>query len=245
MNDVIGLLKSHRSIRKFSDQQIPHELFLELIRCGQQAATSNHVQACTVIHVTRQDVREQMAELAGGQHYIKGCSHFLVFCADTKRSLEAAGRAGADVTSGTTEQLLVATVDTALFAQNVAIAAESSGLGICYIGGLRNDPQRVSELLGLPDLVYPVFGMCLGYAEQDPETKPRLPLSAVLKTDEYSDAEDKALVGEFDETMQRYYQQRSGGTKDSNWSLELRPLFSEKLRMHMKGFLQRRGLMTD
>ncbi len=60
-----------------------------------------------------------------------------------------------------TEQLLVATIDTALMAQNVAIAAESEGLGLCYIGGIRNNPQDVSEILKLPEHVYPVFGMCL------------------------------------------------------------------------------------
>ena len=70
MNDVIELLKSHRSIRKFSDRQIPRELLIELIQAGQGAATSSHVQAYTVIHVKNQANREQIAELAGGQGYI-------------------------------------------------------------------------------------------------------------------------------------------------------------------------------
>ncbi|WP_438875237.1 nitroreductase family protein, partial [Bacillus cereus group sp. Bce033] len=88
---------------------------------------------------------------------------FLVFCADMKRPTEAAERTGAKVVRGMTEQLLVASVDVALMAQNVAIAAESEGLGICYIGGIRNNPAAVSDLLRLPKHVYPVFGMCLGY----------------------------------------------------------------------------------
>ncbi|TVP52371.1 MAG: oxygen-insensitive NADPH nitroreductase, partial [Halomonas sp.] len=85
MNDVIDLLKSHRSIRKFSDKKIPHELLLNLIRAGQGAATSSHVQAYTVIHVKNHANREKIAELAGGQGYIASCSDFLVFCADMKR----------------------------------------------------------------------------------------------------------------------------------------------------------------
>ena len=133
MNATIDLLQSHRSIRKFTDQKIPHELLLDLIRAGQCAATSNHVQAYSVIHVVNPDNRRAIAELAGGQAYIAECSDFLVFCADMKRSTEAAERAGADVIRGTTEQLVVASVDTALMAQNVAIAAESATFGLTEV----------------------------------------------------------------------------------------------------------------
>ena len=108
-----------------------------------------------MIHVKDPDNREAIAELAGGQGYVASSAAFLVFCADMKRPTEASARTGANVERGMTEQLLVATVDTALMAQNVAVAAESEGLGICYIGGIRNNPDAVSELLRLPAHVYP------------------------------------------------------------------------------------------
>lgn len=239
MNHVIELLKSHRSIRKFSDRPIPRELLLELIRAGQGAATSSHVQAYSVIHVTDPANRETIAELAGGQGYIASCADFLVFCADMKRPTEASERTGAKVVRGMTEQLLVASVDTALMAQNVATAAESEGLGICYIGGIRNNPQAISDLLRLPKHVYPVFGMCLGYPAHDPDVKPRLPVEAILKEDYYTD--DREQVDAFDATMHAYYHARSSGNKDTNWSRNLQPLFDTKLRPHMREFLIRRG----
>ncbi|PRY66512.1 nitroreductase [Vreelandella songnenensis] len=239
MNDVINLMKSHRSIRKFTDRPIARELLVELIQAGQGAATSSHVQAYTVIHVKNQANREKIAELAGGQDYIASCADFLVFCADMKRPTEASERTGAKVVRGMTEQLLVATVDVALMGQNVATAAESEGLGICYIGGIRNNPQAISDLLKLPEHVYPVFGMCLGYPDHDPEVKPRLPVEAVLKEDYYT--ADPALVEDFDATMQTYYQSRSSGNKDSDWSHNLTPLFDNKLRPHMRDFLIERG----
>ncbi|MCM0614186.1 oxygen-insensitive NADPH nitroreductase [Marinobacter sediminum] len=241
MNPTIELLNSHRSIRKFTDQKIPRELFRELIRAGQSAATSNHVQAYSVIHVVKPENRQKIAELAGGQTYVAECSDFLVFCADMKRSTEAAERAGAEVVRGMTEQLVVASVDTALMAQNVAIAAESEGLGLCYIGGIRNDPGEVSEILHLPEHVYPVFGMCLGYPDQDPEVKPRLPVETILKEDYYQDEQDQAQVADFDQTMNSYYLERTGGNKDTNWSEQLKPLFTSKLRPHMKDFLLDKG----
>jgi len=241
MNPTIELLKSHRPIRKFKNQQIPRDLFEELIRAGQSAATSNLVQAYTVIHVVDPEKRQQLAELTGGQAYVADSSDFLVFCADMKRATEAAERAGAGVTRGTTEQLLIASIDAALMAQNVAIAAESEGLGFCYIGGIRNNPQQVSDLLRLPAQVYPVFGLCLGYPDQNPEVKPRLPLNAILKQDVYNDSEDEALVAGYDDTMARYYSERTGGNKSTNWSEQLKPLFTTKLRPHMKDFLNKRG----
>lgn len=241
MNPTIELLQSHRSIRKFSDRKIPRDLFETLIRAGQSAATSNHVQAYTIIHVVNLDNRRKLAELAGGQAYVADSSDFLVFCADMKRSTDAAERAGAEVVRGMTEQLLVASIDTALMAQNVAVAAESVGIGLCYIGGIRNNPAEVSDLLRLPEHVYPVFGMCLGYPEQDPEIKPRLPLASILKEDYYQGEQDPSHVAEFDDTMRQYYLARTGGNKDTNWSEQLKPLFTSKLRPHMRDFLKGRG----
>ncbi|WP_375191473.1 oxygen-insensitive NADPH nitroreductase [Marinobacter sp.] len=241
MNPTIELLKSHRSIRKFTDQKIPPELLRELIRAGQCAASSNHVQAYSVIHVIDRENRRRIAELAGGQDYIAECADFLVFCADMRRSTDAAERAGAQVTRGMTEQLLVATIDASLMAQNVAIAAESEGLGLCYIGGIRNNPAEVSEILRLPEHVYPVFGMCLGYPDQTPEIKPRLPVEAILRQDYYANARDEELVAGFDRTMNEYYRVRTGGNKDTTWSEQLKPLFTAKLRPHMREFLRKCG----
>ncbi|MDY7114874.1 oxygen-insensitive NADPH nitroreductase [Halomonas sp. SSL-5] len=239
MNPTIELLKSHRSVRKFTDQPVSRALLEELVSAGQAAATSSHVQAYSIIHVKKPENREAIAELAGGQRYIATCGAFLVFCADMKRPTEAAERTGARVVRGMTEQLLVASVDTALMAQNVAVAAESEGLGICYIGGIRNNPQQISDLLGLPDHVYPVFGMCLGYPAHDPDVKPRLPVEAILKEDSYHD--DSELVAAYDDAMHAYYQSRKGGPKDTTWSQNLTPLFDTKLRPHMREFLVKRG----
>lgn len=239
MNDTIKLLQSHRSIRKFEERDIPKELLRELICSGQTAATSSHIQAYSIIHVTDKNLRNQLVVLTGGQKYVASSSDFLVFCADMKRPLEAARSTGENVVSGMTEQLLVATVDVSLVAQNIAIAAESEGLGICYIGGIRNNPQAVSELLNLPKHVYPVFGMCIGYPAHDPDVKPRLPIEAVLKDNGYGD--DEEHVAAFNVIMQNYYQSRKGGTKNVDWSNNLTPLFNQKLRPHMREFLIDKG----
>ncbi|MEH6503682.1 MAG: oxygen-insensitive NADPH nitroreductase [Cycloclasticus sp.] len=241
MNDVTELLKSHRSIRKFTDQTVSDELINEIIACGQSAASSSNVQATTVIRVRDGEKRTKLAELAGGQPYVASAGAFLVFCADLHRSKLACELQGGDFSEGMTEHFIIATADVALFAQNCVVAAESLGLGICYIGGLRNNPQDVSDLLELPDQVYPVFGLCLGYPDQNPEIKPRLPLSTVLKEETYDQPSDVSGIELYDEHIRAYYRSRTGGRKDSCWSEEMRALVGKESRPHMRDFLARRG----
>ena len=241
MNETIRLLKAHRSIRAFTAEPVPDATVRELVACGQAAATSSNLQAVTVIQVRDQGKRERLAELAGGQPYVASAGAFLVFCADLNRARLACEAEGGTFCEGMTEHFILATVDTALAAQNCVVAAESLGLGICYIGGLRNNPQAVSELLELPRLVYPVFGLCLGHPAQDPEVKPRLPLAAVLGEDVYPAENLAEHIRAYDARTREYYRRRTGGTKESWWSLEMKGLVGREARPHMKAFLADRG----
>ncbi len=243
MTPTIDLMKHHRSIRKFTDEPIPEALLADLIEAGQGAATSSFLQGTTVIRVTRPQTRAQFVELAGKQAYIASAPEFLVFCADLRRSSACCAMHGAKAVEGMTEHFIIATVDVALFAQNVALAAESAGLGICYIGAVRNDPQRASELLELPHGVYPVFGMCIGKPAQDPEVKPRLPLPVVLKQDVYRDEGDAAIIAEYDERVRAYYQSRTGNPKEQCWSEQMSGLLGREARPHMREFLSKRGFL--
>jgi len=241
MDSVLQLLKSHRSIRKFTEQPISAELFEELIKAGQAAATSSFLQGATVIRVTDAAKRNKIAKLAGNQKYVAAAAEFLVFCADLKRAGNYCREYGKDFEGDFTEHFIIATVAAALMAQSLVTAAESSGLGICYIGGIRNNPAPVSDLLQLPHGVYPVFGLCLGYPDQDPEIKPRLPVSVVLKENVYNEEGDKEAIAEYDERIQEYYRTRTGGGHGIRWSEQVSTLLSEKSRPHMKEFLANKG----
>jgi nitroreductase len=243
MNKVTQLLKSHRSIRKFTSQPVGDELINEIVSCGQAAATSSNIQATTVIRIRSSEKREKLAELAGEQPYVASAGAFLLFCADLHRSQLACEMQGGIFSEGMTEHFIIATTDVALMAQNCVVAAESLGLGICYIGGIRNNPQAVSELLGLPDQVYPLFGLCLGYPDQDPEVKPRLPLSIILKEEGYEGAADIEGIKLYDEQIRAYYQSRTGGRKNSCWSEEMKVLVGKESRPHMREFLSKRGFL--
>ncbi len=243
MNEVIKLLQSHRSVRKFTDQPIEQNVLEELIKCGQAAATSSFIQACSVIQVEDENKRDELVVLAGNQPYIASAARFIVFCADMNRHRLACDMHQAEMLSGFTEQFITATVDCSLFAQNVITAAQSLGIQGVYIGGIRNQIQAATDLLELPELVYPVFGMCLGFPAQNPEVKPRLPLSVVLKKDVYNDTQDEATIGEYDEQVREYYRTRTSGNKDTAWSEQISDMLVKEARPHMLGYLRSRGFL--
>ncbi|NKB35466.1 MAG: oxygen-insensitive NADPH nitroreductase [Pseudomonadales bacterium] len=241
MSSVIDLLKSHRSIRKFSDQAIEPELLEELFAAGQAAATSSFLQGTTIIRVTNPEKREKIAELAGNQPYVAKAAEFMIFCADLKRAGNYCEAYEMPFEGDFTEHFIIATVDVALMAQSLVTAAESVGLGICYIGGIRNNPGPVSDLLELPRGVYPVFGLCLGYPDQDPEIKPRLPMSVIVKKEVYNEEGDQETIEQYDERIRDYYRTRTGGGHGISWTEQVATLLSEKSRPHMKGFLEEKG----
>ena len=241
MHPVIDLLKSHRSIRKFTDQAIAPQLLEELFRAGQAAATSSFLQGATIVRVTNPANRRQLAALAGNQPYVAAAAEFLVFCADLKRAGNYCEAYGKPFAGDYTEHFIIATVDVALMAQSLVTAAEAVGLGICYIGGLRNNPGPVTEMLQLPRGVYPVFGLCLGYPAQNPQPKPRLPLSVVVKQEVYNEVGDQAAISQYDEVVREYYRTRTGGGHGTSWSEQVANLLAEKSRPHMREFLAGQG----
>lgn len=245
MNETISLLMNHRSIRKYSAQQLTEEQLQTMIAAAQMASTSSNVQAYSVIAVTDPAKKQQLAQLAGNQAYIEECPVFLVWCADLYRlkASTAAYTEGKETYEDSTENYLVASMDAALAAQNAAVAAESMGLGIVYIGGVRNQIAQVSRLLELPELVYPVFGMCVGYPDQQPGQRPRLPQEAVLHRDAYDAAKTVEQVKRYDETMVAYLRERTGGEKSTPWSEIMADRLAKPTRMHMKSFLEGKGFM--
>lgn len=246
-NPTIDLIMNHRSIRKYTDQPVEREVLEQIVAAGQMASTSSHVQAYSVIAITDQERKTELAELCGRQPYIQECPIFLVWCADLHRLKDAQLRYTPELPSyeGSVESFLIATVDTTLAAQTAAIAAESFGLGIVYIGGIRNRSTEVTKLLGLPELVYPVFGMCLGYPDQEPMHRPRLPVQAVLHMESYNAEHADEAISEYDQGMIQYISDRTGGVRNAPWSRLMADKLTQPARLHMKEFLQNQGFKLE
>lgn len=242
MNETIKLLNNHRSIRKFKDIPIEEDILKTIIKSGQCAPTSTYRQAYTVIRVKDRENRKEIAKLSGEQKYIEEAPEFLVFCPDLRRLSLACEMNGTKSVDGLTETFMIATIDAAIMAQSVYIAAESLGLGGVYIGGIRNNPQRISEILGLPENMYPAFGMCLGYPNHESSIKPRLPMEVIFKEDRYNSDEDRELLEEYDKAVSQYYFDRTKGNRNDTWTSQMATSAEKELRPHMKEFLRSKGL---
>ncbi len=237
MNQTIDLILSHRSIRQFTAEPIAPQQLDAILAAAQSASTSSFMQVTSIVRVTEPEVRQQLAMLAGNQPYVVQAAEFLVFCADYYRHSQIVPEAQ----TGYAEQLLIGAIDGALMAQNALLAAQSLGLGGVYIGGIRNNPAEVSELLGLPHQVIPLFGLCLGHPDQQPEQKPRLPKALVVHQDRYQQQLDRDLLARYDQQIADYYQARSNNNKQQTWSGQIRTILSKESRPFMMGFLQSRG----
>ncbi|WP_248924297.1 oxygen-insensitive NADPH nitroreductase [Paenibacillus hamazuiensis] len=245
MNSTINQLLQHRSIRKYKPEPVSAEQLRAIVEAAQKAPTSSNMQAYSVVAVTDPEVKRRIAHLAADQQYIEECPVFLLWCADLLRLKYASAPIEEVEIPGTAEIFIIATVDAALAAQNAVVAAESLGLGTVFIGGIRNNPQDISDLVGLPDLVYPVFGMCLGYPDQEPTQRPRLPLEAVLHRERYSTEAYPESIERYNRELNEWMLTRAGGTRDSNWSKEMAGRLKSRQRTHMRSFLENRGFKLE
>jgi len=239
MTPTIDLLRSHRSIRSFTDQPISDEQRAAIISAAQGASTSSFLQCSSIIRIADPALRETLVKYTGGQKYVASAAEFWVFCADFNRNLQINPQAEL----GLAEQLLLGCVDTALLAQNAMTAAESLGLGGVFIGGIRNQVDDVIELLKLPKFVMPLFGFCIGYPAQDHQVKPRMPQAMLVHENGYQ-LLDKQILADYDEQLADYYLQRDRNARRDTWSdLIVRTLKKEQ-RPHMLDALHRQGWAT-
>jgi len=210
-------LLAHRSVRKFSERPIEDDLLRVLIACAQSASTSSNLQLWSVISVDEPARRSAIAALCANQKQIVGASRFLAFVADHYRIRFASHRVGLGAEGlDYTEFFIAAIVDAALAAERLVCAAECMGIGACYIGALRNNPSGVAELLQLPEGVFGVFGLCLGWADpqDESEVKPRLKQRAVWFHETY---DPSPPIEEYDQRMREFYV-RQGMSGEFNWS---------------------------
>ena len=245
MNTTIETLLAHHSVRKFKDVALTKEQIQLIVKSAQAASTSSYIQAYSIIGVTDPVKKQKLAELAGNQTYVVKNGHFFVFCADLYRHELLGEKEHADVKDSieSTEKFMVSLIDAALAAQNAAVAAESMGMGICYIGGIRNDLNGVQEVLKTPSRVIPLFGMAVGYPDQDTDVKPRMPFEHIYHENTYEQDREKyeAELDDYNRQISEYYHKRTNGARSDTWTGQMAKMLSAKSRMYMKEFVQGKG----
>lgn len=245
MNETIQNLKAHVSVRAFKDTPLSDEIKDVLIQAAQSGSTSNFVQAFSILEITDPTLRKQLAEITNSAAYVEKTGTFYVFVADLYRHARLLKNNGQSIEGASnTEALLVAVVDATIAAQNMAVAAESLDLGICYIGGIRNDIPKVAELLALPDHTLPLFGMTIGVPVHKNETKPRMPRSNQVAENHYP-KEVFTDFSQYDAQLTTYYQERSSNAQQADFSTKMAEFFSVTRRQEIAEFLKAQGFELD
>ena len=261
MQDIFKILSSHRSVRKYKGEPIPDDLLDKILTSARQAPTSSNFQAYSIIAVKDKQSKKTLAHLCGDQPWVESCPVFLVICPDLYRLEQVCQFRNHKLNDKYIETFIVAVVDAALVAQNILVASEASGLGVCMIGGIRNNPDQVCELLKLPDKVFPLMGICLGWPDHEPILKPRLPRGLAVHNEEYTDNDFGKLIAEYDAEIKatglydgarRKVPSPDGrqiSDEEYSWTehtaRRLASTDPEVLRSHMKSFLQGKKIGLD
>ena len=244
-NQVTDLIMSHVSVRKFTDEAVGDEDVQTLIACAQAASSASFEQAVSIVEIADPEVRSTLVEPCGGQEFTTQGRYFL-FCGDFHRHSQAAHRMGADISAslGSVDTLIKGVVDATLAAQNFIIAAESMGLGVCVLGGVRDGIKAVLETIDLPQNVFPFFAVVVGHPAERNGLKPRLPMHAVYHKDSYP-TDDESWIDEYDETTRAYYAQRGGSRADRTWTSSAVEGFGRYGREYMLEHLREQGWATQ
>lgn len=165
-NAITESLRNRKSVRAFEDRQIAENIKQEILRCAAQAPTAGNQQLYTILDITDQALKEKLAVTCDSQPFIAKAPLVLIFCADAQKWHDAYIEAGCGPRAPGAGDLMLAVCDAAIAAQNAVTAAESFGIGSCYIGDIMEQCETHRELLGLPAYVFPALMLVFGYPTQ-------------------------------------------------------------------------------
>jgi nitroreductase len=180
-----NILNQHRTIRKYTDQAIPDELLNELLQTACRASNTGNMQAYSVVATTNEELKKKLSPSHFNQPMIIQASVVLTFCADYNRFSKWCEQRKADPGYDNFQSFMATVIDTLIAAQTFCIAAESAGLGICYLGTTTYNAREIIDTLNLPNLVVPIATITVGYPADVPEQTDRLPLEAVVHRETY------------------------------------------------------------
>ncbi|MGL4634793.1 MAG: nitroreductase family protein [Beijerinckiaceae bacterium] len=243
---------SHGSVRQFTSEAVDAKLVRSLCALALSAPSKSDLQGRDIIIVQdRQILSDLKALLTSGplaQPWIANIQHMLVFCGNNRRQRLWHEWHGIPFVNDHLDAFFNAAVDAGIALSAFVSAAESHGLGTCPVSAIRNHASAVSNMLGLPDHVFPVAGLAFGWPSEVPKISPRLPLSVTVHTDRYSENDLRGQVEAYDvrrEALQPYRQQRNvpdfGLAESYGWSLDKARQYATPERETFGRFVRAKG----
>lgn len=194
----LARMLARRTHRTYADKPVPEGLVDLLLCVALSASSKSDFQQVSIIKVKDPDTRARIAAHFPAMPWIGAAPVFLVFCGDARRLERIGTLRGHPQENRDLEAFLNASVDASLAMQSFILAAESSGLGCCPISVIRNQMATVAPALGLPNGVFPVAGLCLGYPAGAGHVSMRLPPAVTVHTDRYDDSRLAEEVDAYD-----------------------------------------------
>ena len=190
---IIQQIHKHRSIRKYKPDPIPEALLTEILEAGIRSPSSGNMQAYSIIVTRDEKLRSILLRPHLEQSMVVDAPVLLTFCADFYRMRRWLKLNDAPDSFDNIFSFMVAAIDAIIVSQTVALAAESRGLGLCYLGSTFANADQIGEILELPENVVPVVGYSLGYPDEDPDLRDRLPSTGIIHQEVYHDYTDQDI----------------------------------------------------
>lgn len=211
----------HRSIRQFKDQALTKEQLNTLYEAARHTSTSMFYQQVTILHITDPKKRAAIRAIST-QSYVGANGDLLIFLADLHRNQQIRQQLGNDDGQlHTTDLFMQAAEDAVLALQSALTAAESIGLGGVILGSIKNDPEKLIQVLDLPKMTFPVLGLQVGIPDQDPQLKPRLPLDQIVFENDYPTDFKVSDLKDYDQVVTTYYDLRDANKRIDSFTHQI------------------------
>ena len=248
---VLADMAARGSCRAFRDEPVDQGLIRLLVATALSSPAKSDLQQRDIIAIEDAGLRERIDALSGGG-WVEGAPAFLVFCGNNRRQRQLHEWRGHPFANDHLDAFFNAAVDAAIALSAFVTAAEAVGLGCCPVSQIRNHPDKVSTLLGLPDHVFPVAGVAFGWPEEAPPVAPRLPLKVTLHTDRFNEADLREQVEMYDmrrEALMPYGKQRAiarfGEARRYGWSEDKARQYAEEQRTDFGAFVRKKSFSLD
>ena len=240
--ELYELMMKRRSVRTFKDQDIPESVIEKLMDVANHAPSGGNIQPLSILLVRSQDGRSKLAELAGGQPWVKNAPLSMIFCLDFYRIKKWAERCQTDFKGEQAlNHFLIAYADLMVAAQNVVILAESLGLGSVYIGSIQHEIDETRKYFEIPEYVLPMMVLCLGYPKSIPQTIPKLKTEVIVHQEKYRKVGEEAIqkafyekYGRIDEDVEKYLERAYVEALEAGKQEEQK--FLDRVKKEMKRF---------
>lgn len=250
--ETLASMAGRASCRAFTDESIDPGLLRLLCAIALSAPSKSDLQQRDIVIVSNPAMRANIDDLLSGQAWVKGAPVLLVFCGNHARQRVLHELRGRPFANDHLDAFFNAAVDAAIALEAFVTAAEAVGLGCCPISAIRNESEAVSDLLALPERVFPVAGLAVGWPARDPQISMRLPLAATVHEDRFDSEVQKPAIEMYDReraAAQPYETQRYaadfGISKAYGWSEDKARQYAKPERADFGAFVRAKGFRLD